>query len=36
MNDMMNNVQALEDSNILLKAATKHLKTKQNNKKEDF
>ena len=36
MNDMMKIVQALEDPNILLREATKHLKTKQKNKKEDF
>ena len=29
-------VQALEDSNILLKGFTKTIKTKQKNKKEDF
>ena len=34
MNDVMKNVQALEDSNILLKGFTKTIK--QKNKKEDF
>ena len=34
MNDIMKIVQALEDSNILLKGVT--LKMKQKNKKEDF
>ena len=32
---MMKIVQALEDSNNLLKRVTKQLKTKQKNKKED-
>ena len=36
MNDIMKIVQALEDSNILLKGFTKTIKTKQKNKKEDF
>ena len=36
MNDIMKIVQALEDSNILLKGVTKQLKMKQKNKKEDF
>ena len=36
MNDIMKTVQALEDSNILLKGVTKQLKTKQKNKKKDF
>ena len=35
LNDTMKIVQALEDSNILLKGVTK-IKTKQKNKKEDF
>ena len=35
MNDIMKNVQALEDSNILLKGSLKQLKMKQKNKKED-
>ena len=37
-NEEMNNkiVQALQDSNILLKGVTKQLKTKQKNKNEDF
>ena len=37
-NEEMNNkiVQALQDSDILLKGVTKQLKTKQKNKKEDF
>ena len=34
MNDIMKIVQALQDSNILLKGVT--LKMKQKNKKEDF
>ena len=34
MNDVMKTVQALEDSNILLKGFTKTIK--QKNKKEDF
>ena len=36
MNDEMKIVQALEDSNILIKGVTKTIKMKQNNKKEDF
>ena len=38
MNDIMRIVQALEDSNILLKGVTKSTKneTKEQNKKEDF
>ena len=36
MNDIMKIVQALEDSNILLKGVTKTIKMKQKNKKEDF
>ena len=36
MNDIIKIVQALEDSNILLKGALKQLKMKQKNKKEDF
>ena len=36
MNDIMEVVQALEDSNILLKEITKTIKMKQKNKKEDF
>ena len=36
MNDIMKIVQALEDSNILLKGVTKQLKMKQKNKNEDF
>ena len=36
MNDMMKIVQALKDSNILLKGVTEKIKTKQQNKKEDF
>ena len=36
MNDIMEIVQALEDSNILLKGVTKQLIMKQKNKKEDF
>ena len=35
MNDIMKIVQALEDSNILLKGVSK-TKMKQKNKKEDF
>ena len=35
MNDIIENVQALEDSNILLKGSLKQLKMKQKNKKED-
>ena len=36
MNDIMKIVEALEDSNILLKGVIKQSKTKQKNKKEDF
>ena len=36
MNDIMKIIQALEDSNILIKGVTKTIKMKQNNKKEDF
>ena len=36
MNDLMKIVQALEDSNILLKGVTKTIKMKQKNKREDF
>ena len=36
MNDMMKIIQALEDSNTLLKGITKTIKMKQKNKKEDF
>ena len=36
MNDIMKIVQALEDSNVLLKGVTKTIKMKQKNKKEDF
>ena len=36
MNDMMKIIQALEDSNTLLKGITKAIKMKQKNKKEDF
>ena len=36
MNDIKKIVQALEDSNILLKGVTKQLIMKQKNKKEDF
>ena len=36
MNDMMKIIQALEDSNTLLKRITKTIKMKQKNKKEDF
>ena len=34
MNDINKIVQALKDSNILLKGVTKTIKTKQKNKKE--
>ena len=34
-NDIMKIVQALEDSNILLKESLKQLKMKQKNKNED-
>ena len=36
MNDILKIVQALEDSNVLLKGVTKQLKMEQKNKKEDF
>ena len=36
MNEIMKIVQALQDSNILLKGVTKQLKMKQKNKKGDF
>ena len=36
MNDVMKIVQALEDSNILLKELLQQLKMKQKNKKDDF
>ena len=36
MKDVMKIVQALEDSNILLKGVTKTIKNETNNKKEDF
>ena len=36
MNDIIKIIQALEDSDILLKGLLKHLKMKQKNKKEDF
>ena len=36
MNDIMKIVQALEDSNVLLKGSLKQLKTKRKNKKENF
>ena len=36
MNDIMKIVQALEDSNILLKVVTKTTKMNQKNKKEAF
>ena len=36
MNDIIKIIQALEDSNILLKESLKQLKMKQKNKKEDF
>ena len=36
MNDIMKIVQALEDSNILMKGVIKKLKTKQKNKKQYF
>ena len=36
MNYIMKIVQVLEDSNILLKGATKTIKKEQKNKKEDF
>ena len=36
MNDVMKIVQALEDSNILLKGITKTIKNETKEKKEDF
>ena len=36
MNDIMKIVQALQDSNILLKRLLKQLKMKQKNKRGDF
>ena len=36
MNDIIKVVQALKDSNNLLKGVTKQLKLKKKNKKEDF
>ena len=36
LNDTMKIVQALEDSNILLKGVTKTIKNETKNKKEDF
>ena len=36
MNDTMEIVQALQDSNILLKGITKTIKNETKNKKEDF
>ena len=36
MNDVIKIVQALEDSNILLKGVTETVKMKQKNKKEGF
>ena len=36
MNDIIKIVQALEDSNILLKGVTKTIKSETKNKKEDF
>ena len=36
MNDIMKIVQALEDSDILLKGVTKTIKNEKKNKKEDF
>ena len=36
MNDIMKIVQALKDSNILLKGVIKQLKMTQKNNKEDF
>ena len=35
MNDIMKIVQALEDSNVLLKGVTKTIKNETENKKED-
>ena len=36
MNDIMKIIQALKDSNVLLKGVTKTIKMKQKNKKENF
>ena len=36
MNDIIKIIQALENSDILLKGFTKTIKMKQKNKKEDF
>ena len=36
MNDIIKTIQALENSNILIKGATKQLKMKQKNKKDGF
>ena len=36
MNDIIKVVQALEDSNILLKAVTKTIKNETKEQKEDF
>ena len=36
MNDIMKIIQALEDSDILLKGVTKTIKNEKKNKKEDF
>ena len=36
MNDIMKIIQALENSNILLKGVTKSIKNEKKNKKEDF
>ena len=36
MNDIIKIVQALENSNILLKGATKTIKNETKKKKEDF
>ena len=36
MNDIIKIIQALEDSDILLKGVTKTIKNEKKNKKEDF
>ena len=36
MNDLFKIIQAVKDSNILLKGVSKTIKMKQKNKKEDF
>ena len=36
MNDIMDIVQAFQNSNILLKESLEQLKMKQKNKKDDF